>query len=48
MAIVPPVEAVQNSVGFAALTVLLALVLGTISAYLLARRNVHIKRGKAG
>jgi thiamine transport system permease protein len=36
---VPPVEAVRNSVGFATLTVLLALVLGTISAYLLARRE---------
>jgi thiamine transport system permease protein len=41
---VPPVEAVRNSVGFAALTVLLALVLGTISAYLLARREGRLSR----
>jgi len=41
---VPPVEAVRNSVGFATLTVLLALVLGTISAYLLARREGRLSR----
>jgi thiamine transport system permease protein len=41
---VPPVEAVRNSVGFAALTVLLALVLGTISAYLLARHEGRLSR----
>jgi thiamine transport system permease protein len=41
---VPPVEAVRNSVGFAALTVLLALVLGTISAYLLARHQGRLSR----
>jgi thiamine transport system permease protein len=41
---VPPVEAVRNSIGFATLTVLLALVLGTIGAYLLARREGHLSR----
>lgn len=41
---VAPVEAVRNSVGFATLTVLLALVLGTISAYLLARREGRLSR----
>jgi thiamine transport system permease protein len=41
---VPPVEAVRNSVGFAALTVLLALALGTISAYLLARHEGRLSR----
>jgi thiamine transport system permease protein len=41
---VPPVEAVRNSVGFAALAVLLALVLGTISAYLLARHEGRLSR----
>jgi thiamine transport system permease protein len=41
---VAPVEAVRNSVGFAVLAVLLALVLGTISAYLLARREGRLSR----
>jgi thiamine transport system permease protein len=36
---VPPVEAVRNSVGFAGATTLLALLLGLIGAYLLARRR---------
>lgn len=36
---VPPVEAIRNSLAFAALTVLLAVLLGLISASLLARRR---------
>ncbi|MDY7042331.1 MAG: iron ABC transporter permease, partial [Chloroflexota bacterium] len=41
---VPPVEAVRNSLTFAALTVGLALVLGVISAYLLAERGSRLGR----
>jgi thiamine transport system permease protein len=41
---VPPVEAVRNSLAFAALTVGLALVLGIISAYLLTERESHLSR----
>ncbi len=36
---VPPVEAIRNSLGFAGATTVLALILGLISAYLLARRR---------
>jgi thiamine transport system permease protein len=34
----PPVEAIRNSLAFALVTVLLALFIGTVTAYLLARR----------
>ncbi len=36
---VPPVEAIRNSLVFALITVLLALFIGTVTAYLLARRR---------
>ncbi|RLC98436.1 MAG: iron ABC transporter permease [Chloroflexi bacterium] len=41
---VPPVEAVRNSLTFAALTVVLALALGVIGAYLLAERGSRLSR----
>ena len=41
---VPPVEAVRNSLAFAALTVGLAVVLGVIGAYLLADRKSRLSR----
>lgn len=36
---VPPLEAVQNSLEFAAVTTVLAIILGTMAAYLLIRRG---------
>ncbi|MCB9454768.1 MAG: iron ABC transporter permease [Anaerolineaceae bacterium] len=41
---VPPAQAISNSLVFAAITTLLALALGLITAYLLSRRNLPLVR----
>lgn len=45
---VPPVEAIRNSVSFALITVVLAVVLGTIAARLLAGRGYSRENGTNG